>query len=147
MNARIPAPPSWPEFDEKVWEIVRQIPPGRVAPYGQIAALIPAPGGVDPAEYQAWRARWVGTAMGASHQGIPWQRVINAQGKVSPRGAGSAQQRELLEAEGVVFDERERVDLARFAWAGPSPEWLAERGLTSQASQAGDDPNTQARLL
>ncbi|HEY3344248.1 MAG TPA: MGMT family protein [Anaerolineaceae bacterium] len=121
MDAQIPAPPSWPEFDETVWEIVRQIPAGRVATYGKIAALIPAPAGVDPAEFQAWRARWVGTAMSASPQGVPWQRVINAQGKISPRGPGAARQRELLEAEGVVFDERERVDLARFGWEGPNP--------------------------
>lgn len=135
MNAQPPAPPSWPEFNETVWEIVRQIPPGRVATYGQIAALIPAPQRIDPAEFLAWRARWVGTAMSASPQGVPWQRVINAQGKISPRGPGAARQRDLLEAEGVAFDDRERVDLAKFGWEGLNP------------GQPGGKPDPAPRLF
>jgi methylated-DNA-protein-cysteine methyltransferase-like protein len=57
--------------------------------------------------------------MAACPQDVPWQRVINAQGKVSLARQGGQEQRELLEAEGVEFDERGRVDLRRYAWAGP----------------------------
>jgi methylated-DNA-protein-cysteine methyltransferase-like protein len=118
------------QFNETVWEIVRQIPAGKVANYGQIAALIPAPAGVDDGHYAAYRARWVGTAMSQSPAGVPWQRVINAQGKISlSRGGWQEKQRRLLEAEGVEFDPRDRVDLARFGWPGPPADWLRERGL------------------
>ena len=58
--------------------------------------------------------------MAACPEGVPWQRVINSQGKISlRRGTGPQIQRELLEAEGIEFDERERVDLKRYGWAGP----------------------------
>ncbi len=118
--------PSLPDpavFNRQVWEVVRQIPRGRVATYGQIARLVPAPEGVDPQTYQAYGARWVGAAMAACPDDVPWQRVINAKGEISVR-AGAEQQRRLLEAEGVVFNERSRVDLARFGWqpAGPAGE-------------------------
>jgi methylated-DNA-protein-cysteine methyltransferase-like protein len=123
MDAKFASPPDRMAYYAQVWELVRQIPSGRVSTYGQIAALIPPPGGMDPRDYAAWGARWVGGAMAACPGDVPWQRVINAQGKISLRkGGGSLQQRALLEAEGVEFDERERVDLARFGWAGPAEE-------------------------
>lgn len=122
-------PPAVQEvFYPAVWKIVRQIPAGKVSTYGQIAGYIPAPAGVSPEDYLANRARWAGNAMAASPQGVPWQRVINAQGKISSR-KGAEEQRRLLEAEGVDFDQRDRVDLARFGWAGPSTEWLRENDL------------------
>ncbi len=141
MREQVPAPPDSQEFNETVWKIVREIPSGKVATYSQIANMIPAPAGVDPEEYKAWRARWVGGAMAASPAGVPWQRVINSQGKISPRGPGAERQRALLEAEGVSFDDRGRVDLARFGWAGPSAGWLAGHGLSDSA------PDPQQRLL
>ncbi|MCA9954858.1 MAG: MGMT family protein, partial [Anaerolineales bacterium] len=52
-------------FYEHVWQLARQIPPGRVANYGQLAQRIPGPTGVTPDEYQAFGARWVGAAMSA----------------------------------------------------------------------------------
>ncbi len=113
-----------------VWKIVRQIPPGRVSTYGQIAGYIPAPEGVLPDDYLANRARWVGHAMAACPEDVPWQRVINSQGKISTR-QGAKEQRRLLEAEGVVFDARERVDLKRFGWRGPSADWLRQNGLST----------------
>lgn len=124
------SPPNRMTFNNLVWEIVRQIPVGKVSTYGQIAALIPPPGGMSPADYRAWGARWVGGAMAACPTGVPWQRVINAQGKVSLRGEGGQHiQRQLLEDEGVAFDDRERVDLKRYGWEGPSEEWLVGKGL------------------
>lgn len=89
---------------ERIYAIARQVPPGRVATYGQIAAI----------EGNA-SARQVGYAMAAvtDAHAVPWQRVINSQGTVSERagGGGTSRQRRLLQAEGVPFDARGRVDL------------------------------------
>ena len=104
------------------------IPSGKVSTYGQIAGFIPTPPGVSPEEYKTYRARWVGSAMSASPEGVPWQRVINSQGKISFRQSGQSQ-RKLLEAEGVAFDDRERVDLKRFGWEGPPADWLKVNGF------------------
>lgn len=118
---RYVSPPKREAFNQKVWELVRQIPPGKVSTYGKIAALIPPPPGTDPKSYLAFGARWVGGAMAACPRDVPWQRVINSQGKVSLRPAGGGiNQREMLESEGVIFDDRDRVDLKIYAWEGPS---------------------------
>lgn len=95
----------------RIYAVVRRIPRGRVATYGQIAALAGLPR----------QPRLVGYALHALPRGtpLPWHRVINAQGRISPRSgeAGSSlTQRLLLEAEGVTFDARGRVSLARFGW-------------------------------
>jgi methylated-DNA-protein-cysteine methyltransferase-like protein len=111
------SPPDPTVFDHRVWNVVRQVPAGRVASYGQIARLVPLPEGVDAQSYLAFGPRWVGSAMARCPDDVPWQRVINAKGEISPR-PGAEQQRNLLEAEGVVFDARGRVDLARFGWQG-----------------------------
>lgn len=97
---------------ERVHGTVRRIPGGRVATYGQVAAASGLPG----------HARLVGFALAALPEGtdIPWHRVVNAQGRISPRaGDGSSEkiQRVLLESEGVGFDDRDRVDLDRFGWS------------------------------
>ena len=114
------SPPDPLAYKNKVWVVVRQIPAGRVATYGQIAALIPLPPGVDPKDFLAFGARWVGGAMAACPSDVPWQRVINAQGKISlPPGAGYEQQRQLLEEEGINFDEKGRIDLNYYRWSGP----------------------------
>ena len=96
---------------QRFYKVVREIPEGRVATYGQVAALAGFPG----------HARQVGYALHAlsgDDDDVPWQRVINAKGEVSPRSEPEYEglQRAMLEAEGVVFDPRGRVDLARFRW-------------------------------
>ncbi len=105
----------------RIHEVVQQIPPGRVASYGQIAAIV-----------GHCTARMVGHAMAALHgdRDVPWQRVINAQGKISPRAdsGSTAQQRILLEEEGVLFKANGGVDLRIYGWAGPSLAWLLEHG-------------------
>jgi methylated-DNA-protein-cysteine methyltransferase-like protein len=92
----------------RIYEIASQIPRGRVSTYGQIAALVGAP----------CDARLVGWAMASLPEGsdVPWQRVINSQGKISLKGMSGQVQRMRLEAEGIVFDERGRVNLRRFGW-------------------------------
>jgi methylated-DNA-protein-cysteine methyltransferase-like protein len=140
MQAGFSSPPDPQGYNALVWEIVSQIPPGKVSTYGQIAAMIPPPAGMDARKYTSFSPRWVGGAMAACPEGIPWQRVINSQGKISLRpGGGSQRQRELLEAEGVEFDERERVNLKRFGWNGPSLEWLAAHELRTPPALAGPD--------
>src|SRR2546423_12571140 len=94
----------------RIYRVVRQIPRGRVATYGQVATLA----GLDG------HARQVGYAMHAlpSSMKLPWHRVVNARGEVSPRSDGDSDelQRNLLRAEGVKFDSRGRIDLERYRW-------------------------------
>jgi len=93
-----------------IYRAVGNVPRGRVASYGQIAELAGLEG----------HARQVGYALHAlpDGSGVPWHRVINAKGEISPRSAGDSHelQRALLEAEGVEFDAKGRVDLKRFRW-------------------------------
>ncbi len=92
------------------YAVVEKIPAGRVATYGQVAALAGLAG----------NARQVGFALAAlpEETDLPWQRVINARGEVSLRREPGRDgfQRHLLEEEGVVFGLGDRVDLARFGW-------------------------------
>lgn len=138
------SPPDPKAFNAAVYEIVRQIPPGWVATYGQVAGMIPPPEGFNLHNYGAVGARWVGSAMAACPADVPWQRVINAQGKISLRGTdGPNLQRELLEAEGVQFDARQKVDLKRYRWAGPSREWLRDHQLMEPVDSQDDPPGSQ----
>ncbi|MEA3362975.1 MAG: MGMT family protein [Thermodesulfobacteriota bacterium] len=93
---------------QSIYNRVRQVPPGYVATYGQIARLV------------GCTARTVGFAMAALPAGsdIPWQRVINSQGKISPRtdGEGNILQCDLLEAEGLHFDQKRQIDLDQYGW-------------------------------
>jgi methylated-DNA-protein-cysteine methyltransferase-like protein len=114
------SPPDPAAFNRRVWDIVRQIPAGRVASYGQIAWLMPPPEGVEVPAYLALGPRWVGSAMARCPDDVPWQRVINAKGEISLRPGAERQRRE-LEAEGVLFDDSGRVDLARFGWRPADP--------------------------
>lgn len=107
------------ELYQRIYDLVRQIPAGRVATYGQIATIVGAP----------VTAQQVGDAMAALRQhhpqpAVPWQRVINAQGKVST----GARQQQLLEHEGVLFTVRGQTDLQRFGWQGPDPAWATAHG-------------------
>jgi methylated-DNA-protein-cysteine methyltransferase-like protein len=97
-----------PGYNERVYQIVRRIPVGRVMTYGQIAELLG----------EGYTPRTVGFVMHASPDDVPWQRVINAQGACSTGRVllpGNIQQ-SLLEAEGITFDARGRCDLKRYRW-------------------------------
>ena len=111
------SPPNKQSYYESVWQIVRQIPRGRVATYGQITKLLPQPEGISAEEYKLSAARWVGMAMAACPDDVPWQRVINSQGKISHR-AEPGKQKRLLEAEGVEF-LNEKINLGQYQWIGP----------------------------
>jgi len=117
---RYSSPPNQQVYYEQVWNLVRQIPRGKVASYGQIALLIPPPVGVDFDSYKAFSPRWVGGAMAACPDDVPWQRVINSQGKISER-SGAERQRTLLEEEGVIF-VKDKVDMKKYGWRGLAEE-------------------------
>ena len=112
------SPPDLRRFQARVWEIVRQIPYGQVATYGQIAELAINSLQLDAQSARAFGARWVGGALASCPPDVPWQRVINAQGKISLGGANQARQKVLLEEEGLEFDARDRLDLNRYRWDG-----------------------------
>jgi methylated-DNA-protein-cysteine methyltransferase-like protein len=116
MPPNYASPPDPKEYQLRVWEIVKQIPPGKVATYGQVASLVQLPDGISPQDYRAFGARWVGRAMASCPSDVPWQRVINSQGKISLSGSSAETQRRLLEEEGVVFDDRGRVNLKKYQW-------------------------------
>lgn len=119
---RYSSPPDPKAFAQQVYALVRRIPLGQVATYGQIALMILPPAGISADDYRRVGAIWVGGAMANAPDDVPWQRVINSQGKISLRpGLGPAAQRNLLEQEGVLFDDRDRVDLRTFGWR-PDPE-------------------------
>jgi methylated-DNA-protein-cysteine methyltransferase-like protein len=95
---------------QRIYAVVRRIPAGRVATYGQVASLAGLAG----------HARQVGYALHALPESstIPWHRVVNASGGISTRAVRGAElvQQQLLEREGVRLDARGRVPLARVRW-------------------------------
>ncbi len=97
----------------QIYAVIKKIPKGKVATYGQIAALAGIPRG----------ARQVGTALRNTPDNLklPWQRVINAQGRISLRlkdweSGGDDYQKVLLENEGVAISAEGKIDLKRFLW-------------------------------
>ena len=121
-------PPEHERLYTRIYTVVRQIPPGKVATYGQVAEIV-----------GDCTARMVGYAMAASPDDVPWQRVINAQGKVSPRADnwGSEVQRLRLEEEGVVFDADHKVNFKAGALVRPWPGLAARKRLHPPARRAG----------
>lgn len=112
---------------DRIYAVVRQIPPGRVATYGQVAELAGLIGKPRLVGYALYRVE--------IDTDIPWQRVINAKGEVSYstlRNGGDHLQRALLEDEGIEFDAKGKIDLKRYRWV-PSFELLerAEEWLVS----------------
>lgn len=108
---------------DRIYAVVRQVPKGQVTTYGQVALVA---GASSP--------RIVGYAMSSLPSGsdVPWHRVINSQGRISPRRDGaddSPEQRRLLLAEEVRFGPAGRVDFAEVAWPGPSWQWLQDNGF------------------
>ena len=101
-----------PTIYKKIYEIIRLIPSGKVATYGQISEIV---GGCT--------ARMVGYAVSSIPLSsvIPWQRVINYKGEISLRSSGSGGelvQQKLLESEDVKFDQSGRTDLEQYRWEG-----------------------------
>lgn len=97
---------------ERIYDVARRIPRGKVSTYGRVAEVA----GLDG------HARLVGYALHALPAGsdIPWHRIVNHKGRISARKRSSwgAEQRRRLEAEGIEFDRRGRIDLVRYSWKG-----------------------------
>lgn len=96
-------------YRERVYELVRKIPHGRVMSYGQIAAVLG----------NGYTPRTVGYVMhAADSEGVPWQRVINSQGKCSTGRLTIPLnlQQQMLEQEGVVFSPSGKCDMGKFGW-------------------------------
>ena len=104
--------PDSPAYRERVYRLVREIPKGMVMTYGQIATILG----------QGYTPRTVGYVMHAAEdENVPWQRVINAQGACSTGRLvlPPDKQQRMLEAEGVVFNDKGRCDLSTFRWDPP----------------------------
>jgi methylated-DNA-protein-cysteine methyltransferase related protein len=104
-------------FYEQVYDLVRQIPRGKVTSYGRVAQMLGRPNA----------ARAVGYALSAlkdsaseERQSVPWHRVINSQGRItiSNREHSADEQARLLRAEGVMVGDDLRVDLEQYLWSG-----------------------------
>ncbi|MCA9523425.1 MAG: MGMT family protein [Myxococcales bacterium] len=112
--------------------VIRCVPRGRVVTYGQVAELAGFPR----------CARQVGRFLRQSEdERLPWHRVVNARGGLSPRGDGSSleEQRQRLEAEGVRFASTGLVDLRRARWSGASCEGLLPVGDRDPIRKTSDD--------
>lgn len=99
----------------RIYAVIRKIPKGRVATYGQVARLAGMPG----------HARQIGYALSAlpEAQEVPWHRVINAQGEISARALPhfENEQYRLLKKERITFDQHRRIPLARYQWRPSTP--------------------------
>lgn len=107
---------------KEIYDIVQRIPRGRVMNYGQIAQLLK----------RRLSARAVGWALHQSPQGLPWQRVVNANGECSSDKLGThppGLQRALLESEGVTFDSNGRIEMQEYRW------WPTRRVMRSRSKK------------
>lgn len=102
------------DYRERVYRIVRKIPRGRVATYGQLAEILG----------EGYTPRTIGFVMHGSNNNTPWHRVINAQGACSTGRVvlPHDKQQRMLEAEGVKFNERGRCDLQSYLWIPDTPK-------------------------
>ncbi len=101
-------------FYERAKEVIKLIPDGRVATYGQIAFYA---GSSRAARQVAWVLH-----SSSERDNLPWHRVINRKGKISLKpGLGYELQRSLLEAEGIAFDEADQVDLNLYGFRMDKP--------------------------
>jgi methylated-DNA-protein-cysteine methyltransferase-like protein len=112
---------------DPVYQLVQQIPRGRVLTYGALAKALRLPGG----------ARTAGHAMAStpSGQGIPWHRVVGERGKILIRGPHAMLQKKLLESEGVKLVES-RVQLSLHAWKAPAKTSASAKQIRSKARKA-----------
>ncbi len=115
-----------PKLFGLIYQTIRQIPPGKIASYGQISRIV-----------GHCSAQMIGFALAALRDNstepeVPWQRVVNSQGRVAlPGEYGKNMQRQLLEDEGVEFTEDGVIDFNRFGWLGAPPSFK----LKGKASQ------------
>ena len=104
---------------EMIWRVVARVPRGRVATYGQIARMA---GLLNGARTVGWALRALPDGRRVGGRPVPWHRVINAQGTISPRGGedggGASRQSAALKREGIRVPRGGRIDLRRYLWRG-----------------------------
>ena len=123
-------------FRDRVLDIIRAIPRGKVLTYGQVALLVGAPRGA----CQVGRILY---SLGRESR-VPWQRVINRYGGLSTYKIGSGyEQRRLLEAEGIVFSNDSTLDLRKYQWR-PSANTIEKLQLPEEIVY---EINTKSTLL
>ena len=125
-------PQDEPSFRERVFELVLRIPAGRAMSYGQVARVLGA----------GYDARAIGNVMYATPKDdrhIPWHRVINAQGGCSTAGVTTPPdlQQRLLEAEGIVFNDKGRCKIEAYLWTPPEYEEEGKKSIPNQDSLFG----------
>ena len=125
-----PFDPDSASYRERVYQIVRRIPTGRVMTYGQLAEILG----------EGYTARTNGFVMHAADENDPWHRVINSQGACSTGRVllPSNKQQRMLEAEGILFDARGRCDLSRYRWTPEEFEPSERQDSPDQGSLFGD---------
>ena len=101
-------------FHQKVYAVVRQVPPGHVTTYGRVSTMLGSP-------RVARHVCWALAALPDTDSDVPWHRVVNAQRRISFKGDSlrAMEQRARLEDEGVIFDASDRIDFHVYLW---SPE-------------------------
>ena len=124
---------------QPVYRVVRRIPAGQVATYGQIAAMSGMP-------RAARQVGWALSALGGEDD-VPWHRVINAQGEISPRGGPEVVdlQRALLESEGIEFNRRDRIDLDRYCWVPGRRKAKSAKEIAKKAAKKTARKKPQTR--
>lgn len=125
-------PADEPSYRERVYQLMLRIPRGRVMSYGLVARVMGA----------GYDARAIGNIVSATPDDgrhIPWHRVINAQGGCSTTGLTMPPdlQQRLLEAEGIVFNDKGRCEIAKYLWTPPEYEAESEGKDTTQGSLFG----------
>ena len=96
-------------FSERVKRVLKSVPQGKVATYGQIAAYA---GNLRAARQVAWLLH-----SSSNKYNLPWHRIINSNGRISLKpGQGYEIQKVLLEREGVIFDKNDVIDLRKYLW-------------------------------
>ncbi len=95
-------------FTQRVVDVIKSVPRGKVATYGRLAAMAGSPRGARQV-VRVLHTLW-------EKEKLPWHRVINAKGTISLTGAGFDEQKALLEAEGVAVDREGRIDLKKYEW-------------------------------
>lgn len=133
-----------PRIFAVIWRVVARIPRGRVATYGQVARMAGVPGG---ARTVGWAMRALPDGLRIGGRPVPWQRVINAEGRVSPRWNargedGSLRQAAALRREGIAVSRGGAVDLARHRWSGRRERGRSHAGAPHPlaASRGGRRP-------